>query len=281
MDKRGGGAAPFEWGDVLLTFQTFASGSSGNAALLSQGETHVLIDMGISCRRITQALGALGLRPETLSAVCVTHEHRDHVSGLDTFVKKYRTPVLCSAGTARQLSYRIAGIELQLAPFVCGDVLTLGDLTVRTFPLSHDVSDGAGYRFDGPEGSLGVLTDTGYITDGAREALLGVDFLMLEANHDVECLRAGPYPYQLKERVLGACGHLSNAAAARFACESAARGTCQILLAHLSAENNTPAMAKNAVGRALAAAGYKGTLSVAPRSEAGPVYQIARREVRL
>lgn len=263
----------------MLTFQTFASGSSGNAALLSQGETHVLIDMGISCRRTVQALGALGLKPEALAAVCVTHEHRDHVAGLDTFVKKYRTPIFCSAGTARQLSYRVAGIEAQLVPFTCGDVLTVGELTVRTFPLSHDASDGAGYRFDGGTGSLGVLTDTGYITEEARNALLGVDFLMLEANHDVECLRSGPYPYALKERVLGACGHLSNDAAAWFARETAGRGTSQILLAHLSAENNTPAMAKNAVGRALAAAGYRGTLSVAPRSEAGPVYRVARQGV--
>lgn len=260
----------------MLTFQTFASGSSGNAALLSSGGTHVLIDMGISCRRILQALGAQGLTPEDLAAVCVTHEHRDHVSGLDTFIKKYRTPILCSAGTARQLGYRIAGVEALLAPFACGDVLTLGDLTVRTFPLSHDVSDGAGYRFDGPEGSLGIVTDTGYITEEARSALLGVDFLVLEANHDVECLRSGPYPYALKERVLGACGHLSNEAAAWFARESAAQGTSQILLAHLSAENNTPALARNAVGRALAAVGYRGTLSVAPRSEAGPVYQVVQ-----
>jgi len=258
----------------LLTFQTFASGSSGNAALLSHDNTHILIDMGISCRRVCQALAERGLRPGDLSAVCITHEHKDHIAGLDTFIKKNHVPIFCSAGTARQLSYRIAGIEALLEPFSCGDSFELAGLHISTFPLSHDASDGSGYRFDGSLGSVGALTDTGYITDEARDALLGVDLLMLEANHDPEHVRSGPYPYYLKERILGIFGHLSNEAAARFACETAEKGTSQIVLAHLSAENNSPAMASHTVGRRLEAGGYTGTLTVAPRSCASQLFQV-------
>ena len=260
----------------MLLFQTFASGSSGNAALLSLGDTHVLIDMGISCRRVARALAARGLALEDLSGICVTHEHADHISGLQTFVKKYPTPIFCSAGTARQLSYRIAGVEAQLEPFSQGDTLEIGPLRVSTFPLSHDASDGSGFRFDCGEGSVGILTDTGYITDEARELLPGADLLLLEANHDVEALRSGPYPYYLKERVLGIFGHLSNADAARFAREAAEEGTGHILLAHLSAENNTPAMALEAVERQLRTVDYQGVLSVAPRGESGPCCRVER-----
>ena len=258
----------------MLTFQTFASGSSGNAALLSWGEIHILIDLGISCRRLSRALADRGLTPGDLTALCVTHEHADHIAGLQTFVKKHRVPILCSPGTARQLSCRIAGAEALLAPFPSGGALEAEGMRITSFPLSHDAREGTGFRFDCPEGSVGVLTDTGYVPDEARELLPGVDLLVLEANHDPETLRSGPYPYPLKERVLGIFGHLSNEAAARFALEAAERGTAQILLAHLSAENNTPAMALRAVGGRLEAAGYGGGLAVAPRSEAGRLWQV-------
>ena len=260
----------------MLTFQTFASGSSGNAALLSHGDTHILIDMGISCRRVSQSLAALGLSFRDLTAVCITHEHADHISGLDTFVKKNRTPILCSAGTARQLSYRIAGIEALLRPLSSHAPLDVGSLRMTSFSISHDVSDGSGFRFDCCDGSVGIITDTGYITEEAHAALLGSDLLLLESNHDVESVRSGPYPYYLKDRILGVCGHLSNDAAAHFACEAAAGGTRQIVLAHLSSENNTPAMALNAVGRRLEAAGYTGELTVAPRSCASRIFEVCR-----
>ena len=224
----------------MTTFQTFASGSSGNAALLSSGGTHLLLDMGISCRRVCQALNKLGLRPEELAGVLITHEHSDHISGLATYIKKYRTPIFCTPGTARQLAYRIAGIEDLLRPVPLGERIALDGVEVELLPTSHDCRESAAFRIDTVSGSLGFLTDTGYIPEGTGRRLLGTELLVLESNHDVEMLRAGPYPYALKQRVLGEWGHLSNADAARYAAASVRAGTRAILLAHLSRENNTP-----------------------------------------
>ena len=159
-----------------------------------------------------------------------------------------------------------------LAPFD-GETACRGTV-LRGVALSHDVSQGTGFRFDTPEGSVGILTDTGVVTQEAEALLPGVDLLVLEANHDVERLKAGARPYQIKRRVLGPYGHLSNDAAADFACLAADRGTSQILLAHISADNNDPALALGTVGRALSALGWQGALSAAPRLEAGPVLEV-------
>ena len=239
----------------MTTFRTLASGSSGNAALLSCGNTHLLIDMGISCRRVCRSLTEMGLTPEDLSAVLITHEHTDHISGLATYIKKYRTPILCTPGTARQLQYRLAGIGLLLRPLSMGQPVSWDDLEITPLPTSHDCRESAAFRVDTPDGSLGYLTDTGLVEEETRQGLLGTDLLVLESNHDVETLLSGPYPYALKQRVLGDLGHLSNDLAARFAVASAKAGTGTIVLAHLSKENNTPDLALGAVRSALVAAG--------------------------
>lgn len=251
----------------MTRFHTIASGSGGNAALLSCGSTHILIDMGISCRRTTQALSRLGVRPEELAAILITHEHTDHIGGLATYIKKYRTPILCTPGTAWQLRYRLAGIESLLRPVPFGERCSVEDVTISPLPTSHDCRESAAYRLDTPDGTVGYLTDSGYILQETGEKLLGSDLLVLESNHDVEMLRSGPYPYALKQRVLGMEGHLSNDVAAMYAADCARAGTRAILLAHLSAENNSPGTALNTVGRALEAVGYTGSLAVAPTAE--------------
>lgn len=256
----------------MTSFCTLASGSSGNAALLSCGETHLLIDMGISCRRICQSLKELGLTPDKLSAVLITHEHTDHISGLATYIKKYRTPILCTPGTARQLHYRLAGVGLLLRPLPMGEPITWDGLEITPLPTSHDCRESAAYRVDTPDGIVGYLTDTGLVEDETRRGLLGADLLVLESNHDVDMLLSGPYPYALKRRVMGSEGHLSNADAAVFAADSARAGTRSIILAHLSAENNTPQLALDTVGRLLEGVNYTGRLSVAPRSEPGRIH---------
>ena len=200
----------------MTTFRTLASGSSGNAALLSCGSTHLLIDMGISCRRVCRSLTEMGLTPEDLSAVLITHEHTDHISGLATYIKKYRTPILCTPGTARQLQYRLAGIGLLLRPLSMGQPISWDDLEITPLPTSHDCRESAAFRVDTPDGSLGYLTDTGLVEEETRQRLLGTDLLVLESNHDVDMLLSGPYPYPLKRRVIGNEGHLSNADAAVF-----------------------------------------------------------------
>lgn len=249
----------------MTRFCTFASGSSGNAALLSSGSTHILIDMGISCRRITKSLEQVGLRGEELSAVLVTHEHADHIAGLATYIKKYKTPIITTSATARQLSYRIAGIEPLLRCAEWWEDIAVGSVEVTVLPTSHDCEGSCAFRFATRTGTVGYITDTGYISVETAAALMGANLLVLESNHDVEMLRSGSYPYPLKQRVLGMQGHLSNDTAAAFAVDSVKAGTRSIVLAHLSDENNTPQVALNTVGQVLEAAGYEGTLCCAPR----------------
>ncbi len=256
----------------MTIFRTLASGSSGNAALLSRGETHLLIDMGISCRRICKALEGLGLTPDQLAGVLITHEHTDHISGLATYIKKYRTPIFCSPAVSRQLAYRLAGIEPQLRPMELGSAAVFGAVEAMILPTSHDCRESAAWRLTAPEGRVGYLTDTGHVVEETGEKLLGADLLVLESNHDVEKLLAGPYPYPLKKRILGDSGHLSNDAAAAYAVRSVRAGTRSILLAHLSDENNTPQLALGAVGEALSEAGLNVSLAAAPRDGVSEAY---------
>ena len=256
-----------------------ASGSSGNALLVSCDNTHLLVDAGISCRRITTALRALGLGPDDLAGICITHTHSDHISGLQTLLKRSSAPILASERTCRELEYRFAGISERLRPVVLCKPFPVGSISVTAFPTAHDAPGACGYRFDTADGSIGLMTDTGCVTEEAAALLPGVDLAVLEANHDVECLCCGPYPYYLKQRILGSEGHLCNEDAARFAVTLARAGAGEIVLAHLSRENNTPVMARHAVEAALSAAGLAPRLSVAPRDDLSGAHLIDRRTV--
>ena len=250
-----------------------ASGSEGNCLLVSCGDTHLLVDAGISTRRIKTSLAALGLTIDHISAILLTHEHSDHVCGLATLIRHHATPLYASGGTGAQLRYRLAGIDRQLHIVEPDSTLHIGPCRITVFPTSHDGHEGVDYRIDSDCGSIGILTDTGCVTDEAFSALCGVELLVLESNHDVEWLRSGPYPYYLKERILGAHGHLSNDDAARFAAEMVRRGTKEIVLAHLSRENNTPVRALDTMQRVLSAHGLAARISVAPRSELSQCYE--------
>ena len=230
--------------------------------------------MGISCRRVCKALAELGLTPDSLSGILITHEHGDHISGLATYIKKYHTPIYCSHAVSRQLCYRLAGAEPLLRPMELGEPISFGEVEAEILPTSHDRPGSAAWHFTTPEGRVGYITDTGTIVEETGERLLGADLLVLESNHDVDMLRAGPYPYTLKKRILGEFGHLSNAAAAEYAVKSARAGTRSILLAHLSDENNTPELALLTVKQALAEAGLDVPLAAAPRDVMSEAYAL-------
>ena len=261
----------------LLKLTTLASGSSGNCALLSDGETHLLLDAGISCRRICAALAGLDIPPESLSGVLITHEHADHISGLATLHKRFRLPVYTSPGTARQLCYRIAALEDVVRPCAPGSSFTVGGLDVETFPISHDAAEPMGFAVSDGERKAALVTDLGVVTEAVRRGMAGARLVLVEANHDPDWVRSGPYPYYLQARILGEKGHLSNEDGGALALAAADGGARTVVLAHLSRENNTPQRAYDAVSAILDAHGAREnglTLAVAPRDQTGPVYTI-------
>lgn len=251
-----------------MTITTLASGSSGNCILVSHGATHLLVDCGISCLRIKRALAALGLAPGDLAGILITHEHSDHISGLATLFKQFHLPVYCSRGTGRQLVYRIAFIGEVLHDFEPGDPFVLGGLTVTPFATSHDAADSVGYTFTDGVRKAAIVTDLGVVTSVVEQAIQGSDLMVVESNHDPDWVMDGPYPWPLKQRVLGPQGHLSNADCAALCKRIGAR---TVVLAHLSAENNSPSLALDTV-RAVVGEGV--TVEAAPRDTASRRYVV-------
>ena len=258
---------------------TIASGSSGNAMLVSCGGSRVLLDAGISARRITTALRELGVAPGELDAVLITHEHSDHIAGLATLSKQLRLPVYASAATARQLCCRIPFLEELVRPVEPDAGFQLGALWARAFATPHDAAGSVGYTLEDGACRMALATDLGHLTQAVWQAVLGADLVVAECNHDEDWVRSGPYPYYLKQRILGDRGHLCNEAGAELAARAVERGARAVLLAHLSTENNTPVRALDTVSRRLSAAGVEEGdvhVSVAPRSQPGPVFRLER-----
>ena len=255
---------------VLISLYTLASGSEGNCLLVSACGVHLLVDAGISARRIKQSLAQLGLTPDDLSAILITHEHTDHTAGLATLLKHHAIPLYASGGTAFYLRSRLPGLDGCLRPVSPGSVFSIGPAAITVFATSHDAGESVDYRIDCGGEAVGILTDTGFVPEPAAAALTGVDLLVLESNHDVDWLQSGPYPYSLKQRILGRRGHLSNEDAAAFARRMAESGTRRFVLAHLSRENNTPARALQVMETALSDLDV--SVEVAPRSELSVCY---------
>ena len=248
-----------------------ASGSSGNCLAVSDGTTHILIDAGISARRITTALKGLGIDPGTLAAVLVTHEHSDHIAGLATLTKQIPVPIYTAGPTGRQLCYRIAGLQDRVHGFQPGETFSIGGLEIGTFPTQHDCACPVGYSVTDRHGvKMALATDLGVVTQAVREGIQGASLLVAEANYDVETLRWGSYPPFLKERILSDRGHLSNEMGGALALFAVEQGARNIVLGHLSKENNTPGLAYAAVEQTLTGGGVRVgadvVLSVASRS---------------
>lgn len=257
----------------MFTFTTLASGSGGNAALASCGDTHILLDAGVSARRITAGLRSLGVAPEELTAILITHEHSDHISGLQVFTKKYRIPIYATGPTCRQLCCKVAFLEDLVRVQEAGTGVQIGALWSESFATPHDAAGSVGWSIAGDEGRVALCTDLGWVTDEVRQAVEGCDLLVCEANHDVDWVRSGPYPYYLKQRILGDYGHLSNEAGAELAAFAVQSGARSVILAHLSQQNNTPARAYEVVSRRLRAIGCENvSLSVAPRDTLGAAW---------
>ena len=233
------------------------SGSSGNSIFISYKDTKILVDAGVSNKRICTALDEIGESADELSAIFITHEHIDHTSGLRVLASRHNIPVFAhSAVIEKMISENIINDKVDIHPIESN--MELEGCEILPFALSHDSVSCHGYRFNLANGrSIGICTDTGYVTNEARQTLCGSDLVFLESNHEVTMLQNGSYPYYLKKRILGDFGHLSNYASSQFAKELVSSGTTRLVLAHLSRENNLPEIARQTALSALLDEGFE------------------------
>ena len=231
-----------------MRFASLGSGSSGNATLVEEGSTCLLVDCGFSGRQIGERLARLGKQPEQLTAILITHEHADHTAGLAAVARRYGLPVWMSHGTRFQ--HGGAGLP-RLHHFCCHEPFAIDDICIEPFPVPHDAREPCQFVFGNGQHRLGMLTDCGAITAYIREKLSGCDALLLECNHDSDMLRNGPYPSFLKQRVAGCFGHLSNGQAAGLLRAVDVSALRHIVAMHLSGQNNTIPLVRAALGDAL------------------------------
>jgi phosphoribosyl 1,2-cyclic phosphodiesterase len=255
---------------VSVQFTILGSGSAGNCAYLETAEARVLVDAGFSPRQIRLRLAEIGRTPEHLTAILITHEHSDHISGLLGLADKLQIPVYCNRDTQdatiwalkSRLAKKKAGDELASADYLkakidwrlfqTGDRFEVNDLLVETFSIPHDASDPVGYLLHTARGKIGFATDLGHTTKLVLERIRAANVLVLESNHDVKMLQECPRrSWSLKQRILGRHGHLSNVAAAETAAHIMSAGLRQLYLAHLSDECNKPELAENIMAEQL------------------------------
>ena len=236
-----------------MKFCLLASGSRGNCLWLEESEVAVVLDCGLPAREFLRRAESAGLDPGRLAALVISHEHRDHLSGVGPLARRLKLPVLANQAT-RDLAETVTG-PLNWEIFTTGDTLTFGALKIRTLPISHDAADPVAFLVESPAGRLGLVTDLGAATELLRRRFLGLNALVLEFNHDYRLLMDGPYPWPLKQRIRGRTGHLANEDAAALVAELNHVGLRHLVLAHLSETNNRPnlalAAARKVVGETL------------------------------
>jgi len=238
-----------------MRITVLASGSSGNVTLVQAGDTSLLIDVGITAKRIVEHLGGAGMAPEKLAGILLTHEHGDHTRGLKVFAKNHSTPVFTNPLTADHL--RRASVEADWRLFACGAAFQIGALEVLPFSVPHDAADPVGFVLRHEAASFAILTDLGYATKQVVNSVQGVKALLIETNHDETMLQKDTKrPWAVKQRILSRHGHLSNAAAADVVASIATPDLRHVLLGHISEDCNSAERAADAVRQKLDAAGH-------------------------
>ena len=264
---------------MRFTFCPLFSGSSGNSLFIGAGDTRILVDAGMPGRAIEAQLRALDVAPDTLSGILITHEHSDHIKGVGILSRKYDLPVYANEGTWMAMQDKIGGVALKNQRlFYTGEDFYIGELNVSPFSIPHDAAEPVGYAFHYGSVKAATATDIGHINEKWMSAVAGARVMMLESNHDMNLLISGPYPLQLKNRIKGRRGHLCNDDSARALVELCRAGLQNVILGHLSKENNLPELAFQTAYDALCAAGIRPgedvTLEVARREQISGIYTL-------
>jgi len=242
----------------MIKFCSLFSGSSGNAIFLGTEKTKLLIDAGLSGKTIIEALHSIGEDPSELNAILVTHEHSDHIKGVGIVSRRFGIPVYANDGTWEAMESVIGRVGPgSCRRFDTGVIFDIGDIGVRAFPIPHDAREPVGFNFFARSRKITVATDIGHINKELLESFDKSDLILLESNHDTEMLKVGPYPWFLKQRIMGKTGHLSNEIAGKVVAYMAERGTENFLLGHLSKENNFPELAYQTACAALQGKGIE------------------------
>ena len=255
---------------TMVKICVLASSSSGNSTFVGTENTRILIDAGLSKREIFARLAAIGESPEDLDAVVISHEHCDHVCGLIPLLRELRIPVYLSMLTAPAIAW--GGFEPDIESFQAGECLSIGEMEIDTFTIPHDAIDPVAFciRADGVK--VGIVTDLGYMPDSVQVHLRRCDFLLLESNHDLEMLKVGPYPWSVKQRVMGRRGHLSNDAVSDYIAGSMDSTVHTLVLGHLSPHNNYPATVELVASQALSQRSLSTRLFVAEPKQQSEVF---------
>jgi len=239
-----------------LRFAPLFSGSSGNAIYVGCDGAHMLVDAGVSGTRVAKALESVGVSPKDLSGILVTHEHTDHIQGVGVLSRKYDVPVYATEGTWEAMDGKLGVIAAKNRCLIEPEInFFLGPVEIMAFSTPHDAADSVGYHFELNGARFALATDIGCVRDGWLKHIMGADAVLLESNYDPDMLQAGPYPYDLKKRILSKRGHLSNDDAGATAVKLIEAGARQIVLGHLSKENNFPELALKCTEMALENAG--------------------------
>ena len=265
-----------------MRFCSIASGSSGNCIYVGSDRTHLLVDTGISKKRIEDSLVELDIKGEDLNGIFITHEHVDHIQGLGVFCRKYDIPIYATKGTIEGIKTckSIGQIPDGLLQEIPKDMpFEVGDLEVKAFTISHDANEPTGFRIQNGLKTVAVATDLGTYDDYIVENLKGLNAVLLEANHDTHMVEVGPYPYYLKQRVLGKKGHLSNESSGRLLCNILHDDLRCIMLGHLSKDNNFAELAYETVKLEVTMSkipfnGNELPLMVADRDKMSKIYHI-------
>ena len=246
-----------------MKFATIVSGSSGNCIYIEGGATHILVDAGLTIKALKAACAGFGCTPCDLSALLITHEHNDHISGAERICRHFGLPLWASRSTWEKLPFASCFSEADRHMFEYG--MTIGELKLDFFRLSHDSVQPVGIIVEHEGKRLAIATDTGCVTPSMRQTLPDCDGYVFEANHDLDMLKRGPYSYSLKRRVMSERGHLSNAQTALALSELVGPHTRHVILAHLSETNNTPELAMQQVMAVMQTCPYHPMITVAPR----------------